>query len=209
MPTLLPLIGVIAALAYLPLSGGRASLAKSLIKTVPLTAFAAFAYLSGAPVLLMAGLALSALGDLALSRDGEPAFLAGLSSFAAGHLAYIALFVTQDGGIPPNWMLPLAFVVLGVSTEFWLIPHVGKLRTPVRVYVILITLMGITAQSMAVPAGRLGAILFVASDLVLSIQLFRLSKKSVLRRPAGWLLWTLYIGGQGLLLHGFVPLSLP
>ena len=38
------------------------------------------------------GLALGALGDFALSRRGQAAFLAGMAAFALGHLAYAAAF---------------------------------------------------------------------------------------------------------------------
>ncbi|TIP55997.1 lysoplasmalogenase family protein, partial [Mesorhizobium sp.] len=55
--------------------------------------------LQGGPWLLIAALALSAIGDALLSRDGEKAFVGGLAGFLAAHGLYIALFVRAgDGG---------------------------------------------------------------------------------------------------------------
>ena len=43
---------------------------------------------SGGLQLIYLGLAFGALGDFALSRRGEPAFLAGMAAFVLGHLLY-------------------------------------------------------------------------------------------------------------------------
>lgn len=207
---------LLAALAYLPVSAAGPSVRKTAVKTVPLTLFGLLALLAGAPLLLVAGLALSALGDLALSRAGERAFLAGLVGFALAHVAYVALFLLVPGhaglsGLAAHPVAAAALVALALSTELWLSPHTGDLRWPVRLYVLLITGMGLAA--LGLPAARslavLGAAFFVLSDLILSVQLFRLGEEHALSRPAGWALWALYVAGQALILLAFVPLSLP
>lgn len=194
----------LCALAYLPLTDKGQGAWRSVIKTVPLTLFALAAWLAGAPWLLVAGLALSALGDLALSREGEGAFLTGLCAFALAHVCYVALFVGNLQGW--SWGALIALALLAISTEVWLSPHTGALRWPVRGYVGIICAMGVTAAGL--PAGLqlavLGAVLFMASDIILSVQLFRMTPGTAAARMAGYALWALYIAGQGAILLAFL-----
>lgn len=184
--------GLVAALVYLALVDDGPSPVRSILKTVPLVTFAAAALIAGGPILLVVSLALSALGDLALSRHGERAFLAGLGAFALAHVAYIVLFVAQappGAGLNILHQLPVALALLALagSVELWLIPHAGRLALPVRVYIVLITLMGLTALLHPMGALAGGALLFILSDLVLAIQLFRMDELDPARRsPDGW-----------------------
>lgn len=183
---------------------------KTVIKAVPLLAFAVAAQINFANPVIVVALVLSALGDIALSRDTDRTFLIGLVAFALAHLAYVAHFSGLFYGEDPARLLELpvvpalAMVGLAVSTGFWLIPHTGALRWPVRVYVGLITLMGLTALSL--PPGRelalWGAGAFILSDLILSVQLFRLGPASRWQVPASVLLWLLYVAGQLAILLG-------
>ena len=80
------IISVTSAVAYLLFYVGKpASLNRTIIKTLSIAALAALAVIMDGPLLLVAALALSALGDLFISRDGEAAFLAGLGSFLLAH----------------------------------------------------------------------------------------------------------------------------
>ena len=205
-------VGVVASVLYLGLIHAPQSLLRSATKTLPLLSFAFAAYLSGAPVWLTAALFLSALGDLALSREGRAAFLYGLCSFALAHLLFIILFQSLGGGaiwsafaVAP--IFALALLVVSASSELWLAPYTGALRWPVRIYVILITLMGLAA--LALPPGysvvALGAGLFILSDMILSIRLFRLPEGDPRARPAAVALWVSYIAGQVLILLGIAP----
>ena len=207
--TVLALFGAISALAYFRLSNAAPGWRRSAVKTLPLACFALAAILSGAPAWLSAALLLSALGDFALSRPSQQAFLYGLASFALAHVLYALLFLSLSG--QPLWSAfavapgpALAFVVLALSTEMWLAPHTGSLRWPVRVYIVLIGAMMLAALTLPAPYRlvTLGAAAFVLSDLVLAVQRFRLGPDSSLHRPAGWLLWALYISGQGAILWG-------
>ena len=74
-PTWITWAGLAIALLYLPMTGNAASLLRSVVKTIPLLCFSLAAYLAGGPAFLVTGLFLSALGDLALSRRGDGAFL--------------------------------------------------------------------------------------------------------------------------------------
>ena len=200
-------VAAVAALAYLPMSHRAPGASRSVVKTLPLAGLALVTVLEGGPWLLTGALVLSALGDLALSRSGARAFLAGLAAFALAHLCYVALFAASANGWPGGALLVLG--VLALSTEAWLAPHTGGLRWPVRGYVVVICAMGGVAA--ALPGGLAlagaGAALFILSDLVLAVQLFRMPAAGVATRAAGWLLWGLYVGGQGLIVLAFVPVA--
>lgn len=178
----------------------RPSRAKTSVKTISVGALALTALATGAPTLVTLGLVLGAAGDFFLSLRGEKAFLAGMAAFAGGHLAYAAAFVAAGGGMPGAALLvPLA--ALGLSTEVWLAPHTGALRWPVRGYVLVILFMAAAAFSLPSGPVTLGAALFVLSDFILALDLFRYGPD----RPNVWRargLWAAYWLGQALILLG-------
>jgi uncharacterized membrane protein YhhN len=198
-------VGAALALLYgLGFCAARPSTAKTLVKTLSVAPLALAAGLFGAPVTITLGLALGAAGDFFLSRAGERSFLAGMAAFAAGHLAYALGFVQAGATLPgPGVLLPLA--ALGLSTEIWLAPHTGGLRWPVRGYVVVILLMAAAAFGLPPGAIMLGAALFVLSDLILALDLFRFGPD----RPNLWrarMLWAAYWAGQLLILLGMAGL---
>jgi len=203
--------GLLVATAYVPMTSGGSSFTKSVVKTVPLVLFSVASLMVGTPPLLTAALLFSALGDFALSRRGASSFLYGLSAFALAHLLYIMLF-WDVVGLPP-WdafaaapLFAIAMIGIAVSTELWLSPFTDRLRWPVRIYVALIGVMMLAALTLpaALAVVTFGAALFVLSDLILSIQLFRLTENHALYRQAGWAVWVFYVGGQALILLGFL-----
>lgn len=205
------LIGVVAAVIYGALYCYRGpSRAKTLVKSVPLLSFALAGIATFAHPLVIGALLLSAVGDIALSRDGDRTFLVGLIGFALAHVLYIVHFWGLGGGLSSGLSgalaLPVAafgIALFAVSTEFWLAPFTDDMRWPVRVYVVLISLMGLTALGLpAMPLAVVGAFAFVASDTILSIQLFRMSEASRAQVPASIALWGLYAGGQFAILAG-------
>jgi len=202
--------GIIAAVVYLPFSENPSNWGRSLAKTLPLAAFALAAWVAGGPVLLVVALALSALGDFALSRPGMRPFIAGLSAFAAAHVFYLILFTALSGRGPymafvDQPLLALLLAWVAISAEIWLIPHTGPtLRWPVRAYVLTITLMALAALTLPLGAVAIGAVYFVASDVILAYRNFRMDPDDPLAGRAGWLLWGLYIAGQALILVGIL-----
>ena len=194
------ILGAAAALAYWRIAGrDDPSWTRSGVKTASTAALALAGGLAGAPTAITAGLAAGSLGDLALSRPGQRAFLAGMGAFAVGHLLYLWHFVALWSVSPPPWPALGAMIVLALSTEIWLAPRTGDLRWPVRAYVVIIAAMAIAA--MGLPASQrltqLGAALFVLSDLLLALHLFV--------APRRWLalaLWPAYWLGQALILIG-------
>ena len=199
------IVGLIAALIYAAFFCHRGpSWAKTLVKAIPMPAFAFAAAVSFGQPMVIGALLLSAVGDIALSRDGDRPFLIGLISFALAHLAYIAHFLMISGGWAggPIWAVA-AIIVFAASTELWLAPHTGDMRWPVRIYVLLISGMGLTALGLpGLPLAVIGAFAFMASDTILSLQLFRMSATSSWQRPASIALWLLYAGGQFAILAG-------
>jgi len=192
-------LGVAAAMLYLPRTNRRICWSRSIRKTLPVALFTLAAYVEAAPLLLVAALALSALGDLALSRPGERAFLAGMVAFACAHLAYIALMLARGSDLQMSlWPLILPLLLIGASTEWWLRPHTDDLKWPVRGYVVIILVMGIIA--LGLPQIRWialwGAMLFVVSDLILSIETFVLDQDDPRRKWAGKAVWITYISAQ-------------
>lgn len=177
--------------------------AKTAVKTLSVALLALAAAAAGAPPLITLGLALGAAGDLFLSLRGEKTFLAGMAAFAAGHLAYAAAFHNAGGGLPGAAIL-LPLLALGASTEVWLAPYTGALRWPVRGYVLVILVMAAAAFSRPVGLVTFGAALFVLSDLILALDLFRYGPG----RPNIWrarALWAAYWAGQALILLGMIP----
>ncbi|WP_372837906.1 lysoplasmalogenase [Phaeovulum sp.] len=188
---------------------------RSLTKTGAVALLSIAAWRAGAPWLIVAGLALGAAGDFALSRPGARAFLAGMAAFAAGHLAYVLAFAAplviagQAGGAgwapsPGDYAVIGALALLLASTELWLAPHTGEMRWPVRAYVVVIGLMAVAAL---VPGGsggvalRAGVALFVASDLMLALEQF-VVRAPARRQQLARALWPAYWCAQALILMG-------
>lgn len=178
---------------------GQVPLTGSLIKTLPVALLALAGVRGGAPLPIWLGLALGAAGDLLLSLPGEVSFLAGMGAFAAGHLAYAAGFGLRR---PPIWALA-GLAALAVSTEFWLAPHTGALLWPVRAYVLVICLMAALAAARTEPLLRVGAALFVLSDLMLALAMFRATGAAEV--ALSYALWPCYWLAQCLILLAFLP----
>lgn len=197
------LLSLSCALWFWVRSAGRddphASWTVSAIKTGAVAFLVPLACIQGAPGLIVAGLVLGALGDLALSRPGVRWFWAGMGAFGLGHAAYALAFADMPQGTWV-WGLMLAVLVLVASTEFWLAPHTGPLRMPVRIYGVIIGAMAIAALSMSDrPVVVIGAFLFLVSDVILALRLFVLQRHHLL---AGRLLWPLYYLGQVFIMLG-------
>lgn len=132
--------------------------------------------------------------------------MGGVAAFAAGHLAYIGLFLTHSlsdtGRIvqAPQLWIAAGFVVLGVIMARVLAPRAGALKGAVLGYIPIILGMGIAVLALpgqgalvwALPA----ALAFVVSDLVLAIEKFVLPEAHPLARATPFVIWPLYWGAQ-------------
>lgn len=120
--------------------------------------------------ILLAGLALSWIGDMLLLGRSQALFLSGLCAFLLAHVAYIAAFAVR--GINWRWAMAAAIPVVPTSVfvSIWLSPHVpDSMQLPVWLYTAVISGMVIGAMGArgagAAVAIPLGALLFYFSDL--------------------------------------------
>jgi len=127
--------------------------------------------------LVLAGLAFSLLGDIALMFP-EKWFTAGLVVFLAAQVSYILAFKPLPGhSVSPATFLP--YVLFGLLMFFLLAPKLGPMKLPVFIYIAAITLMaGLAAARFIDRAGTkpllafVGAVLFLISDSVLAYDRF-------------------------------------
>lgn len=202
-----------AALAvfYLLMQRRSPSWRRTFAKAGSIVLLAVLSLIMGGPILLAVGLILSAAGDTFLAQDGEKSFLAGLASFLAAHLVYVAMFVVAGSGIeilaaqPWRLALPvLATLVGGVLLLRLLRVVPASMKLPITVYVIAIAAMMLASATVPVPLVMLGAALFVASDAILATERFLLAPDSHHRSWAGPAVWILYYAAQALMTLGFI-----
>ncbi|WP_171122816.1 MULTISPECIES: lysoplasmalogenase [unclassified Ruegeria] len=210
--TALFLIAAACALVYLPMSPKPASWPRSVLKTLSVAILALIAARQGAPLLLTTALALCAAGDALLSRDSDATFMAGIGAFAAGHLAYIALFLSHPSSETalifdrPGFFWSL--IIFGIVAVTLLAPRAGELKVPVLGYIPIILGMGLTVLAVpdigplrwALPA----ALAFIASDLILATEKFLLPQNHPSLRFTPYMVWILYWGAQAGLLIAFL-----
>ncbi|HEY0005038.1 MAG TPA: lysoplasmalogenase, partial [Pyrinomonadaceae bacterium] len=106
-------------------------------------------------------------------------FLAGLLSFLLAHLCYITAF-TLDGARLFSWRLLIPFLIYGGIMLRILFPHLGKMKGPVLLYLMVILLMGwqagnrwLSGTQAASSWAFQGALLFIASDSLLAVNRFK------------------------------------
>ena len=201
----------LSALIYLFVVDRKPSLLRSALKTISTALLAYLAWRLGGAVLLIAALALGALGDLFLSREGDGAFLGGLASFLASHIAYIVLFLQVGGGLellsgePWRGTVAAVIAVLTLGVLFMLMQRVPPtLRLPVIAYSLAILTMGIAALTTSNWLVIAGAMLFMASDTMLAWERFVSPAISSARPLLRYAVWTTYYLAQLLITLGFV-----
>ncbi|MEV6381058.1 lysoplasmalogenase [Streptomyces sp. NPDC051773] len=180
---------------------------------------AAYAYTRGAPRPLLAALLFGWGGDVLLLSDAEPAFLAGMGSFAAGHVCYLVLFGGLGKGAGLGWRGGLrgrgrsgqpasgaaSGVAYGLAYALALIVAVASLwpglpsdlRLPVACYSALLTTMAWAAARLG-PVAGLGGALFVVSDMLIATGVAQWPQPP---RPDLWIMLT-YLAAQYLLTRG-------
>ncbi len=157
---------------------------------------AAYAATLGAPRLLLAALLLGWGGDVLLLLDGDAAFLAGMGSFALGHLCYLALFGRRRTS--PALGALYAAALAGTLTALW--PDLpADLRIPVAGYSLLLAATACRAGSLGVLAGTGGA-LFLLSDTLIATGI---AGRPALPAPDFWVMLT-YLAAQSLLTTGIL-----
>ena len=182
---------------------------RTMLKTLSVLGLALVALLGGGYLLLVLALVCCAIGDGLLSRPGEGALKAGMAAFGLGHLVYIMLFANQGGGIGIDLIhIVLQLAVLGacVMLSRWLWPDLGALRTPVAIYIVLVSLTALLALGLpnSLWPVTLGALMFLTSDALIAGELFKLPPDSPTRAWSSPAIWLLYWGGQAAITAGFL-----
>lgn len=172
-------------------AGERRRLAVAL-KPLPvllLAAWVAAGASSTSAWLVVSGLGLSLVADVLIERS----FLAGLGTFLAAHVAYIAAFLARADEARPLLLLPFALWGVAAAARLW--PGLGPMRAPVAVYAAVIcTMMWRAAATVGRPGGSIalaGAVLFAASDTLLALDRFQ---RPI--RGARYAVMALYWAGQ-------------
>lgn len=127
------------------------------------------------------GLLLSLGGDIALMFESGKAFLIGLVLFLLAHVAYAIVFTVPNGFHPQDLITALVLLAIALPLYLYLKPGLGSMKGPVIAYVLIICFMVnraasaffgthfTTTQAWLV---TLGAVLFMASDIILALNRF-------------------------------------
>lgn len=125
---------------------------------------------------VLAGLAASWLGDLALVGRGRAVFLAGLGAFTLAHGCYVVAFLVR--GLDSTAAVAGAAVMAaaGAGVLGWLRPHATRLMPAIAVYVTAVGAMvagaiGTHSNEAAWPL-LFGAVGFAASDIAVARERF-------------------------------------
>jgi uncharacterized membrane protein YhhN len=145
-----------------------------------LIALAALARSAAPPayrIFILTGLGLSLIGDVFMMLPRKK-FELGLAAFLGAHLCYIAAF--RSDMLPRFVVQPLfPLVIIAALILRVLLPHLGRMKYPVLLYVLVITAMAAMAAGRFIQWGGektlfafAGAALFMASDTVLAFDRF-------------------------------------
>lgn len=199
-PALLLGLFFLNAAAYLLLLPQTPYKGDYFVKSLPIFCLAGYVAWQGdgfAAAFLFVGLLFSAGGDVALALDRRRYFVIGLSLFLMAHLFYLLAFGQELGQIRLN-LGAGGILLLALGMGGWLWPVLGKLRLPVMLYLLVITMMGVAAaiHPRALPFLFPGAALFILSDALIATDKFR--------RPVPYaqyvIMSTYYLGQMGIVL---------
>ncbi|MEU6826839.1 lysoplasmalogenase [Streptomyces atriruber] len=172
----------------------------AVFKPLLMPLLAAYVAARRGPRLLVAALLFGWGGDTFLLFDAELAFLAGMGSFAAGHVCYLVLFKRYGAGASgargAGLVAVYALALIGTVALLW--PDLpADMRGPVAGYSLLLTAMAFGATTLGPTAGAGGA-LFLLSDTLIATGV---AEWPQLPRPDFAIMLT-YIAAQYLLSKG-------
>lgn len=145
-----------------------------------------------------AGLVFSFLGDVFLLFNWG--FLPGLGSFLTAHVLYVFCFKRMTK--KQYYILLLPLILFLISLIGFLYPYLGEMKIPVIFYAIVISVMFYFAATTQNRWLIIGAIFFVISDSILSINIFY--ESSIIREM---LVMITYIAAQYFLVTGMKQFS--
>jgi uncharacterized membrane protein YhhN len=171
------------------------------------------AYLLSARIFLWqvaAALFFGWLGDIFLIRKDDPRMMAsGMCAFAIGHVCYFYAVYLHFYLLPPVWALiavPLLFLCIAIGAFAYLKRDIPEnLRALAFQYGLILCSVGAFAVLMLISGAHggfplaAGALLFLASDSILSMETFRLGDSAA----ADFAVMLTYIAAQALLIYAF------
>lgn len=203
-------VSVLSALLYgVFFSNSSPSIARVVLKTAATALLTLWAYTAGAPLPIVIALAFSTVGDALLGASEEKFLLPGMAAFFVAHAAYVPLFWDPVAETRPALILIVQILITVGGALFIrsLLPWMEKaMRIPVMAYAVIILLMANAALRLdhSLWLATAGAIAFVASDTILSIELFRLKSDAPVKRLIARAIWFLYYGGQATIAWAFI-----
>lgn len=203
-------VSVLSALLYgVFFCNSSPSVARVVLKTAATALLTLWAYTAGTPVPIVIALAFSTVGDALLGASEEKFLLPGMAAFFVAHAAYVPLFWDQVAETRPALILIVQILITVGGALFIrsLLPWMEKaMRIPVMAYAVIILLMANAALRLdpSLWLATAGAIAFVASDTILSIELFRLKSDAPVKRLTARAIWFLYYGGQATIAWAFI-----
>jgi uncharacterized membrane protein YhhN len=163
---------------------------------------------------VLVAMALCWVGDVALTFSGDSAFMVGLLSFLVGHVMFLSAFRHLLGAGASRSSKRTQSVAMGLllgvltPTVFHLWGLAGDLGLPVTVYAVVIAAMAfyswVLGAGPGVQALRIGALFFMASDLILAFGRFG---EGPIPNGHFWVMST-YIAAQWALTIGFTQVAL-
>jgi uncharacterized membrane protein YhhN len=151
---------------------------------------------------ILAGLAFSWAGDLALQFEGQTWFIIGMAFFLGAQICYITTF-TKSGARPKAWVAAGYGVALVVALILLWKP-LGAMALPMTVYGVALAAMATLAASVNRTVG-LGGMLFLISDFLIA---FGIADTWAVPGPPIWVMLT-YTAAQLLIVTGWVQRARP
>ncbi len=156
----------------------RGGIVRTVLKAIPVSILIipVLRDIRGFPGVFLTGALLgSVCGDVLLDLPDAGFFIYGLAAFLTAHVFYTVLFFRYAGRPSGFDMAVIAVLILFAGLMIWIFRNIDpSLLGPVVAYIVIIITMSIGA--LLVPASsRLlfwGALLFIASDLVLAVNKF-------------------------------------
>lgn len=188
----------VAALGDLTALLAGSDAAHTVFKPLLMPLLAGYVLTVKGPRLLTVALLFGWGGDTLLLFDADPAFLAGMGSFAAGHVCYLTLFKRHGTPRARGAWLVAAYATALIATVALLWPDLpADMRGPVAGYSLLLAAMAFGATRLGLTAAAGGA-LFLLSDTLIATGVAEWPQAP---RPDFWIMLT-YIAAQFLLVRG-------
>ena len=172
-------IYVVAASAFLVLMAmDVAGIGRTVLKAIPVSTLMVLVFrdMRGFVRICLAGALIgSVCGDILLDLPYANVFIFGLVSFLVGHIFYTVLFFRYAKSPDGFDKAIIAGLILFAGVMIWIFRGIATaLYGPVVLYIVVIVTMCIGALLVPAENRRLffGALLFIASDVVLAVNKF-------------------------------------